>query len=282
MWTLDRPAHTARATYRACISRVRDPVLRARLEAATQTIVDASAVFDDAASRHVLHEIVRQAVVAPDVTTEEMEKVYTQRMAREGAPGRGVYDDIFGSAPQGRCPLCAQRLVATLDHHLPKAHYPALSVAPLNLVPSCMDCNKLKLHAFPQTAEQVPLHPYYDDLGQDRWLLASVVETCPAAVRFRITRPAGWDDVLTARVRNHFQTLNLAMLYAAEAAEELVNIRHQLIDIHDTGGREEVRNELANRALSCATGRPNGWRCATYRAWTESDWFCDGGFALVD
>jgi hypothetical protein len=279
MWSLERPEHTAHATFVACISKVRDPALKGRLQSVTQAIVDASTAFDEAAGRQALHEIIRDAIVGGIITTKEMEKVYTRRMAKSGAPGRLIYDEIFGSPPQGRCPLCVQRPVATLDHHLPKAHYPALAVAPLNLVPCCTDCNKAKLAAIPHTAEAVSLHPYYDDIDDEIWLVARVLETRPAAVRFRVVTPARWDAVLAARVENHFRTLGLAALYASEAAEELVNIRHQLIEMHDVAGMEQVREELQNRAASCSLGRRNGWRAATYSAWAGSEWFCKGGFA---
>ena len=278
MQSLPHPGHSARSAYTICIGRVRNPGLAGRLGAATITVVNASAAFDRAATRGFLHQIQPAAIVAPDITTEEMGKVYTQRMAKNGAPGRDIYDEIFASSPQGRCPLCAQRSVSTLDHHLPKAHYPALSVAPQNLVPACSDCNKAKLDSIPTCAEEVALHPYYDNLGDDLWLLAHVRETRPSALRFTIAVPAAWDAVLAARVANHFRGLDLAKLYASQAAEELINVRHQLVTIRasdDVGG---VRNELERRAVSCEIGRPNGWRAAAYRAWCESDWFCNGGF----
>lgn len=280
MRSLARPGHSARSTYTTCISRVRDAGLAARLSAATTTVVDAAAAFDRVAASGALHQIAPVATVAPDITTKEMGKVYTQRMAKNGAPGRGVYDEIFLSSPQGRCPLCAQRSVATLDHHLPKAHYPALAVAPLNLVPACSDCNKAKLDAVPTCAEEVTLHPYYDDLGDDVWLVARVIETRPTALRFRIAAPASWSSVLATRVTNHFRTLGLAKLYASEAAEELVNIRHQLVTLWASGGVAGVRSELKRRAVSCEVGRQNGWRAAAYQAWYKSNWFCDGGFHL--
>ncbi|MFZ1537733.1 MAG: hypothetical protein WAT23_10180 [Chromatiaceae bacterium] len=270
--------HSAKTTYTTCISRVRNAGLAARLDAATTTIVNASAAFDHAAARGILHQIPSAVIVAPDITTEEMSKVYTQRMAKNGAPGRDIYDEIFASSPQGRCPLCAQRQVATLDHHLPKAHYPALAVAPLNLLPACSDCNKAKLDAIPTCAEEVALHPYYDDLGDDVWLVARVVERRPTALRFKVAVPPAWSSVLAARVLNHFRSLGLAALYASEAAEELINIRHQLITLRASGAAAGVRDELQRRAFSCAIGRHNGWRAAAYRAWHASDWFCDGGF----
>ncbi len=278
MQPLARPGHSARSAFTTCIGRVRNPGLAARLSAATTTIVNASAAFDRAAAQGTLNQIVPIATVAPDITTEEMGKVYTQRMAKNGAPGRDIYDEIFVSSPQGRCPLCAQRSVATLDHHLPKAHYPALAVAPLNLVPACSDCNKAKLDAIPTCAEEVALHPYYDDLGGEGWLVARVVQTRPTALRFRVAVPAVWSPVLATRVLNHFQTLGLATLYASESAEELINIRHQLVTLRASDAVAGVRNELGRRAVSCEVGRQNGWRAAAYRAWHESDWFCAGGF----
>lgn len=278
MWSLERPAHSARSTFTTCISRVRNAGLAARLAAATDSVVAASSEFDRAARGGTLHQIARHDLVTPDITIDDMEKVYTQRMAKTGAPGRDVYDEIFLSSPQGRCPLCTQRPVTTLDHHLPKAYFPSLAVAPLNLVPACSDCNKSKLASVPTRPEEVGLHPYYDDLGDEVWLQARVVERRPTALRFRVVAPAAWDAVLSARVEHHFRALGLGVLFASEAAEELVNIRHQLRTLRAADPIDSVRNELQRRAHSCAVGRPNGWRTAAYRAWHESDWFRDGGF----
>lgn len=191
MLKLDPPAYSAKDTFASCISRVRVPALKARLTAATQAIVDASDSYEVAGRAQALHQIVREPLVNASVTTAEMEAVYTGRMAKQTGPGRVVYDDIFAAA-KGRCPLCAHRTVTTLDHHLPKALYPALAVAPLNLVPSCSDCNKAKLARFPHAAEDVSIHPYFDDVGDERWLFAEVVEVAPATLRFWVEPPVTW------------------------------------------------------------------------------------------
>lgn len=49
MWSLDRPVHSARSTYKLCIGRVKNSGLAARLDAATPSVVNASAAFDKAA-----------------------------------------------------------------------------------------------------------------------------------------------------------------------------------------------------------------------------------------
>lgn len=278
MIKLDRPIQEAGKVFSTCISRVRDEQLKVRLEGVTQVVVDASAEFDDAATHTRLHQILPQSMVGGLVTKAEMEDVYTQRMVMKGSPGRDVYDALLTSAPQGKCPLCVHRTVSTLDHHLPKARYPALVVAPLNLVPACSDCNKSKIASLPANASEELLHPYFDDIDDGRWLFAEVIHSRPAVLLFFVQAPTYWSNVLKLRVERHFQTLGLGRLYSSEAAEELLNIRHQLLSLHRSGGLVLVRNDLRGRAESCEQARWNGWRTATFHALADCDWFCDGGF----
>jgi hypothetical protein len=278
MWTLNRPIYSARDTFTVCVSRVRDPLLKTRLEAVTDSIEEASDEYEAAALASALHEVVASDLVGGEVTRDEMVSVYTDRMAKKRAPGRHIYDEIFAAPAQGKCPLCGHRAVETLDHHLPKAYYPALAVAPLNLVPACYSCNRAKQDV-PGEAAEVCIHPYFDVIDNRRWLRAEVIETRPAALRFCVAPPAQWDELLQLRVNNHFQKLRLAQLYASESAEELLNIRHQLAGILDSDGQIGVSAELASRAVSALQGRRNGWRTAAYEAWAASAWFCSEGFA---
>ncbi|MCC7227362.1 MAG: hypothetical protein IT507_11790 [Burkholderiaceae bacterium] len=278
MIKLDPPDLDAGAFFALCISRVRNLSLKARLASVTPNVIQASTTFEGLAIRVRLYEFVRESVVGGLVTTSEMEAVYTQRMVPKSAPGRAAYDKLMSLARSGKCPLCAQRDASTLDHHLPKAHYPVLAVTPLNLVPSCTDCNKAKLASLPTNAFEETLHPYFDDIDGDRWLFASVQTTAPASLKFIVIPPDHWNAVLVARVHLHFKTLGLADLYAAQGADELLNIRHQLRIFHGSGGAETVRSELMARADSARALRVNGWRVSAFEAFAESDWFCDGGF----
>jgi 5-methylcytosine-specific restriction endonuclease McrA len=278
MIKLKPPDLDAGDVFALCISRVRNAALKARLVSVAPDVIQASNTFEDLATQVRLYEFVREAVIGGVVTTSEMESVYTQRMVPKTAPGRMAYDKLMSLAHSGKCPLCAQRDASTLDHHLPKAHYPILAVTPLNLVPSCKDCNKAKLASLPKSAYEETLHPYFDDIDGDRWLFASVQTTEPASLKFFVVPPDQWDAVLVARIRLHFETLGLGDLYAAQGADELLNIRHQLRMIHGTGGAATVRRELLDRAESARALRVNGWRVSAFEAFAESDWFCDGGF----
>lgn len=280
MWKLDPPQPTVRRTYATCISRIRDVGLKARLEQIEDDVVAASYAFEAAAALTQLHTLETTDDVGGIVTGEEMSKIYTQRMAKAGAPGRDIYDELLAAPAYGRCPLCGHRLVSTLDHHLPKAHYPALSVTPLNLVPSCADCNKAKIDCVPLTGADETLHPYFDDIEDDPWLYATVVKGAPAAVKFFVEPPDEWDHILASRVRRHFRILGLSALYASQASEELLSIRHYLSGLFDKSGIDEVWAHLIDRAASAEAARLNSWQTAAYKAFAASDWFCGGGFAL--
>jgi len=184
----------------------------------------------------------------------------------------------MSAAKNDRCPLCGHRLVATLDHFLPKALYPALAVAPLNLVPACSDCNKAKHDAAPTTEEEVIIHPYFEDIEDEPWLYATVVETTPAAVSFFVRPPAGWSATLAARVKHHFRSLGLSKLYAAQAAEELLNIRLDLETVFGIDGAPAVADHLAAMARSREEAHTNSWQTAMYAALSVSEWFRGGGF----
>lgn len=282
MFSLERPTQSAGEVYSICISRVRNQELKKRLEGISQDIIDASSIYEAAALSTCLHMIPAHDCGVGAVTKEEMSTVYTSRMARKGAPGRFVYDQLIAAAPQGRCPLCGQRFVSTLDHCLPKAHYPSLVVTPINLVPSCGECNKAKLDSIPQGAEDTPLHPYFDNIDRQRWLCATVVESHPTILNYYVSPPTEWPALLVERVKKHFKMLGLGRLYASEASEEIFNISGQLQTIHTFEGPTGVQAELRERAASCLQARRNGWRTAAYIAFAESEWFCNEGFAIAN
>jgi hypothetical protein len=107
-------------------------------------------------------------------------------------------------------------------------------------------------------------------------LFADVIETVPAALQFYVEAPEEFDALLAERLEYHFSAFNLGPLYAAEGAEELLSIRHQLDLILRSASADEVRAYLEDEAASRAAARLNGWRAAAYEAWAESDWFCEG------
>lgn len=212
------------------------------------------------------------------VTKEELQDVYV-RMTQARNPGRDIYDEIMKGAVNERCPLCGLGHVRTLDHHLPQARYTLLVVTPNNLVPSCRDCQSEKGSDYPKTEEKQTLHPYFDRFQSALWLQADVIAGKPAAFQYSVDEDAPWEDIDIARLKHHVETFGLAKRFAVQAAEELMNVRASLKNLHDLGGAQAVKADLVDRAASSQSICLNSWRSAMFRAAADSDWFCDGGFA---
>lgn len=278
MWKLDKPDIKAGSTFRKCISRVRNPDLKSRLESVCQDIVVASEEYNIKAELISLNEILPSDNVGGVVSVNEMKSVYSQRMVGKNSPGRRIYDEIISSPKNGVCPFCGHRIASTLDHYLPKSRYPSLTVAPLNLIPSCSECNRLKLDSIPDTQEDLSIHPYYDNIEDDRWLYAEVIEVKPASISFYVKPPIHWSEINRVRIGNHFELLELNDLYISQAAQELTNIRYYLAQLYNSAGPEAVRDHLVDMTETRIHANINSWQSATYEAWSANDWFVEGGF----
>lgn len=278
MWSLPEPEKTSAETLEKCTSRIRKADLKKRLREAESEVVAAEEAFTDAATNVVLHTLPKSSFQLKNVTGEEMTVLYDSRMAKKTAPGRAIYDELLLAPRHGRCPLCGQRTVSTLDHHLPKVEYPALAIVPLNLVPSCSDCNKIKGSSVPTSPDDETLHPYFDDIESDLWLSAKVVEVRPPGLRFFVAPPPAWSDSTCARVQSHFRKFNLPSLYASQAAQELSSINFHLKQLLHAGGSSAVYQFLCDQAQSRRHAYLNSWQSATYTALSDSVWFCNGGF----
>jgi len=199
-------------------------------------------------------------------------------MVRKKGAGRAIYDRILAAPVNGTCPMCGIGIVNTLDHYLPKTHFPVFSVTPNNLVPACTWCQGAKLEYFPTTAAGQLLHPYYDDVSAEVWLRAEVVVGVPASFHYFADPPAHWARSLKQRVATHLKELNLAKLFSSNAGSRLSEIRHRLDILFQAGGAPAVRDHLREDLASSEADQRNSWSSAMYRAAVASDWFCDGGY----
>lgn len=81
----------------------------------------------------------------------------------------GFISFIRNRMSPGVCPTCGAASSATVDHVYPKGPWPVFSFLSLNLVPACDQCNRKKNDNFSgATAEERPVHPYFDTFLKDR------------------------------------------------------------------------------------------------------------------
>ncbi|MEP6067353.1 MAG: hypothetical protein ABJ246_16055 [Paracoccaceae bacterium] len=247
------------------------------MEAGRDAVLNAMQGYGPRAQANELHLLAPHLDIAGAVTKSDMEYLYTGGMLKVGA-GRHIYDAIMGLAPNSRCPYCGHRRVRQLDHFLPKSKYPSFSVAPLNLVPSCSDCNKDKLDGDANRLTDLPLHPYFDYIDNACWLKADVVQVPGSVFLFEVDTNCGLPATDMQRLQSQFNKLDLDELYTTEANDELASIRLNLRKQHAIDGAASVREYLQGEFESAQDHRLNAWKTAFYRAACQNDWFCNGGF----
>jgi len=286
MRTLPKPTDDAQALFLRCAAgyiQLKTKALKQRLYSASAAIRAAAERYETAAQSTTLHQIPESDTVdGPGTATKsDMVDLYENKLTRVGSPGRALYDKLLSLPPRGICPLCGQGIVSTLDHHLPKSTFPALAVAPTNLVPSCSNCNFRKLVVRPSCSEDETLHPYFDDFTGEQWLHAVVQESESPTLSFSVHQPEGWTRLRSARAARHLYVFGLPKLYTTYAAEEMVNIKGRLAAEFGRAGRDGVRQFLREEAESRETAHLNSWQTATYWALARSDWFCAVGHTKI-
>ncbi|MEZ8042174.1 HNH endonuclease [Vibrio sp. 10N.286.46.A8] len=221
--------------------------------------------------------------VVANVTKKELKDLYSAQMVPSSKPSRKYYDKIKLSAPLGICPFCGFGHVYTLDHYLPKAKYPLISILPVNLVPSCSDCNKGKSASTASNAGELCMHPYFDHghFINEQWLYAQVIETTPITITFFVAPPSTWSLTDQQRVSAHFSDFDLAKRYSVQAASELSTLKYELqYDFDFSGGSTGIRHELDKRIFAAEQQHKNSWKTAMYQALKLSGRYCNGGFRL--
>lgn len=226
-----------------------------------------------------LFQIARNRVINTNINYEFLKKLYTQRMLDKKNIARRFYDQIIISAPKGKCPNCNHRQANTLDHYLPKSEYPILSVSPINLIPSCSNCNTGKLINYPTSSESEVIHPYFDDIDGVNWLQCSIINIKPLLYNFSVIDSSfSTIPFLNERLKNHFNSFELNRLYKTQSSEEFENIKFQIEKLFYNGGNASLKEYLFDCYESRQKTDINSWQTAFYKCLYENDNFCNGLF----
>jgi hypothetical protein len=286
MKRLLHPNKSARDAYITCVSGIGEGDLKARMTACCDNIVEESDEYIAQAERGMLFSLPQRGgrpnenpVVVGAVLKSELVNLYDYYMVQK-KPARDMYDDIMVLA-NGHCPFCGGiGRPKTLDHYLPKAKYPQFSVLPLNLIPSCKDCNLGEKRAsVAATADQQVLHPYLDDncFFTEQWIFARVFPGNPCSLEFYVFAPDTWSPLNQRRVNKHFVDFDLSERYSILAGEEIAVVVDQRASLM----RDLTREDFTEYLMSVANPHvyfANHWRRVLYQTLARDEWFCSARF----
>ncbi len=272
--------------YRDCTSRVSDSDYKQKLNASAREICNAGEEYNDLANKEELHTIGavfprrgEDPVITNGLTRSALIKLYTQQMVPQNKPGRAVYDEILVAANDW-CPFCGDiGQASSLDHYLPKSHFPIYSIHPANLVPCCSDCNKAKSNAVITKQGDQTLHPYFDGdfYFNQRWVYASLVSVNIPVLEFFVEPPEDWKPVSKERVKAHFDSYNLKKRYKIQSGNELSALVYQRQSIMKELPPEEFLKHLTCRSED-PSSNPNHWKRVMYLALSQNTSFISEAF----
>ncbi|MER8861564.1 HNH endonuclease [Mesorhizobium sp. M0757] len=175
------------------------------------------------------------------------------------------------------CPLCGFEAATTLDHHLPKDDYRALSIYSRNLVPSCQPCNRAKGTLEPVAGKGM-IHTYFQDIPDFTFLFAEAGYTAGSlVVTFRIDPtllPAG----LSERLKFQLHRLKLNDRYFDPINIFLFNLKPSLRMFRGKPNEAELIKAFflaSANSYDCDYGF-NHWRAALMRCLaTSADFLAD-------
>lgn len=188
---------------------------RARLQALRSHVEGAYAEYDRL--KPALEQL--QPLVLHTEQAKDLRHCYGGSTLKDkpSGPRDRLYARIRALA-HGKCPYCTVNSVETLDHYLPKEHYPEFSILTLNLVPSCTRCNRPRPFKT-QRGERSLVHPYFDAIPDERILVAKVTVALGVPhVMFEVDLSQCSDHAFAALYRRHVDLLDLCRRYQEEAS----------------------------------------------------------------
>lgn len=264
--------------YDACVSGIGAADKRARFNSYRPQIAALSSEYIQRADISRIYEFqpwTEDSKTGVPVTKKELKKLYVEQMAKAGRPGRPSYEAL--KMTTRLCPFCGISSVKTLEHHLPKAHYPDFSITPYNLIPCCRDCNTEKRDALITSPEEQKLHPYFDTVMHIRWLYADIViEGGDVIAVYRTTSPVNQPDSIKFKIQSHLETYDLGDRYSDLANGEIESLKIEMLEAYRSGGADTVRRQLLERAESSAGYQLNHWKVALYEALAGCEAYCNG------
>ncbi|MEP4892248.1 MAG: HNH endonuclease [Aliiglaciecola sp.] len=227
--------------------------------------------------------------VVGNLTKTKLINLYENNLLNKDKPARKYYDTLLVSSGE-RCPFCGDiGQTKNLDHFLPKAHFPEFSVMPLNLVPSCRDCNMGgKGQAYAAVEDKQAIHPYIDKdiFYQEQWVYAEYINEDDGVLRYYVQCPDAWSQKEKNRAENHFDSLDLANRYGLEAGKhlsEVIDQKNAFVDVI-LGFDPQATPQAIKNAFVIANLQPlidsgkfaNHWKKVMYQCLANSLAFFEG------
>jgi hypothetical protein len=130
-----------------------------------------------------------------------------------------------------KCQYCGIGSPASIDHYLPKSKFPEFSVLPINLLPCCGECNRIKGNVFLNNGERQIINFYFDPLPSERYLNVRInyLDAMPIA-EYYLKRTSGITEKMFSLIEAHYGRLNLFQRLQESSVEIFSETRASMLN----------------------------------------------------
>lgn len=211
--------------------------------------------------------------------------LYNSRLSKNGTTAREYYNFLKAYSVDNKCTLCHISDADSLDHFLPKEHFPSLTISPNNLIPSCDKCNRKKLGYFTNQKEAQLIHPRFEGFYQTLWLVAHFDESQNRIVV--MPNKYIYDEGSTEyyRILKHVGRLGITAAYETNAMRKVREIVRATRVNNNLTLREAVMKEIETLQANfeeCTKAKFtfDMWKWITCQALLKSDYFLTNGVQI--
>lgn len=286
MYKLDRPLKTIEDFYLQMIRNMHNNkengFKRNRLIGIKDELISEENNYIELGEKGELYNIVRHENVVNGtyiVSRQEMKSLYDSNFVKAtetNNAGREIYDYLKDRAKDNICPYCSIRRVRQIDHYIPKAHFPKFAVTPINLVPICKECNEDKKTKASNFAEEMFIHPYFEDVNHFEWLKCYVDEgSWPITFKYEVEVQNDSYELLRKRIHKQYEELKIYEEFESKSIRYFRERVRSISGEYELSGIDSIRKSFEREEESIRHEDLNSWRACMYRALLNSTWFME-------
>jgi hypothetical protein len=213
------------SVYEQAVARKQDSELRQRLASINEEIKAAYESYSNLFQQNKLEDIASADVFAANRDDLENLYSYKSKVVREL---KNKIEKAQVNTIVSTCQNCTINSVNTLDHVLAISKFPEFSVNPLNLFPSCGECNGYKNTSFLKNENRRFINLYLDKLPQKQYLFInlSLDYSDDLIFEYTVENRERIDPDLFQIISNHYESLNLPVRMQRKSIQhfrELIN-----------------------------------------------------------
>ena len=180
---------------------------------------------------------------------------------------------------RANCPYCGLSVPDTIDHYLPKTEFPEYSILPINMIPSCSTCNRIKNEEWVENGVRSCINFYYDSFIKYKYLHTIISfkdgNTNFPTITCKLVQPLELVNDEFNIVKSHYKKLKLLKKYETSCESEVSNIYQEISDAKEVDlGQHKKALERRKVALEKNLGI-NHWRTSLYQALAASNEFLE-------